>query len=201
MGRPRASLTFDDGPHPGTLDILETLARYSVRATFFQCGMYVRARPAITRQVLAAGHELGNHTDTHPWLWRGLPARNRREIERAQQAIEDAAGVSPRFFRPPYGSPGLGVSAAVRRLGMRSVLWTIIGKDWVLPADAIAARVLNRVHDGAILCLHDGRDINPEPDIRTTVEAVKQIVPAMIERGFVFETLAEAYGRTDAARH
>jgi peptidoglycan/xylan/chitin deacetylase (PgdA/CDA1 family) len=190
VGRPRASLTFDDGPHRQTLELLRVLEQYRVPATFFQVGAYVRAAPEIARAV-AEGHELGNHTDTHPWLWRTSPGRIEREVARAQAAILAATGRLPRLFRPTYGVPGLGLGRALRRHGLSSVGWTVIGNDWKLRAPAIAARVLKRLRPGAIICLHDGRDRNASPDIAETIEAVRILVPSALARGFEFVTLSE----------
>ncbi len=199
MGGPRASLTFDDGPHPQTAELLEFLDRQGVRATFFQCGMYVQERPALARLV-AEHHEIGNHTQTHPWLWRHGPERIRKEIQWAQDAILDATGIRTEWFRPPYGIGGWGLAPALKEFGLNKVLWTVIGKDWMLPGQQIAQRVLGRLDDEAVICLHDGRDVNPRPDIRATIEAVKIIVPEMKARGYVFETLSERLCRQKTSR-
>lgn len=190
MGRPRASLTFDDGPHPQTLELLRVLDEHRIRATFFQVGMFVRARPEIARAV-AAAHEVANHTDTHPWLWRTWPWRIEEEVARAQESIAAATGCVPRWFRPTYGVPGIGLRRALRRHGLTSVGWTVIGNDWKLRAPEIAARVLKRLRPGANICLHDGRDRHPRPDIAETIEAVRILIPAVLARGYEFVTLSE----------
>ncbi len=187
MSRIRAALTFDDGPHPQTLDLLQVLEQYRIPATFFQCGMYVRRYPEIARQV-ARTHEIGNHTDTHPWLWRTFPAKIREEITRTQHSIEDATGIRPRVFRPPYGVSGIGLSSALRQHNLSKVMWTVIGQDWKLPAPKITDRVLTRMKPEGIICLHDGRDVNPDPDISQTIEAVRRIIPALLEQGYEFVT-------------
>lgn len=190
MGRLRASLTFDDGPHPQTLELLDVLAGHHVPATFFQLGMYVRRAPEIARAV-AADHEIGNHTDTHPWLWRSFPSTIRNEVTRAQESIVAATGVAPKLFRPTYGVPGIGLSRALRKHGLHSVRWSVIGNDWKLQAPEIAERVLKKIGPDANICLHDGRDRNPNPDIGETIEAVRILIPAMLERGYEFVTLSE----------
>lgn len=187
MGRIRAALTFDDGPHPQTLELLRVLEEYRIPATFFQCGMYVRRYPEIAREV-ATAHEIGNHTDTHPWLWRTLPSKIRTEISHTQQAIQEATGILPHVFRPPYGIPGIGLTRALKQHNLTNVMWTVIGNDWKLSAAEITDRVISRMKPGGIICLHDGRDVNPSPDIRETIEAVKQIVPALLEKNYEFVT-------------
>lgn len=190
MGRTRASITFDDGPHPQTLELLDVLAAHQVPATFFQCGSYVRQHPDIARAV-AARHEIGNHTDTHPRLWLSSPNRIREEVTRAQESIVEATGVVPQLFRSTYGIPGIGMGRALKQHGLTNVLWTVIGNDWKYPAARIAERVISKIKPNGIICLHDGRDVNPHPDIRETIEAVKIIVPALLERGYEFVTASE----------
>ncbi|MEI9811559.1 MAG: polysaccharide deacetylase family protein [Acidobacteriota bacterium] len=97
------ALTFDDGPSEGTLPLLETLSRLSVSATFFQCGANVRRLPHIARQVAASGHELGNHSDTHPWMVLRTPGFIDREFSAAQNTIVNETGVTPKLLRAPYG--------------------------------------------------------------------------------------------------
>ena len=77
------------------------------------------------------------------------------------------------------------------RLKLRGVMWTVIGRDWKLTAPAIASRVLSGVTDGAIVCLHDGRGTLKDPDARSTVEAVRRIVPSLLEKGYHFETVSK----------
>jgi peptidoglycan-N-acetylglucosamine deacetylase len=192
------ALTFDDGPGPQTLELLAYLASQEIPATFFQCGMFVERYPEITRKLHAAGHEIANHTWSHKRLSPGpghrfrLPAPSMmfRELARTQRVIQDACGVAPRLFRPPYGKRWIGLDAVLGRLGLRNVLWTVIGHDWEWPAQQIAAYVLDRCVPGAIICLHDGRDLQSPCDISETLAALRLIVPVLREQGFQFETVS-----------
>ncbi|MBZ5725084.1 MAG: polysaccharide deacetylase family protein [Acidobacteriia bacterium] len=188
--RRAVALTFDDGPSEGTPEILEILARYRVPATFFQCGANVERLPAVARAVSQAGHAIGNHSHTHPLFC----FRSRRFIEddlrRAQEAIETHTGVRPAWFRAPFGARWFGMGPAQRRLNLTGVMWTVIGYDWSLQADDVVARVAGRVSNGAILCLHDGRELRARPDIGATVQAVRRLVPLLLERGYEFRTLS-----------
>src|SRR5690349_15665123 len=104
------ALTYDDGPNdPHTQRLLDVLAAHGAKATFFLIGKYVRQRPEIARAVAAAGHEIGNHTYTHPNLIFVSKARLRQELEDCRKAIEDALGTSPAIFRPPFGGRRPGV--------------------------------------------------------------------------------------------
>jgi len=184
------ALTFDDGPSEGTPRILEALARHGVRATFFQCGANVERLPEIARAVRAAGHEIGNHSHTHPLFCFRSPTFIEMELARAQQAIERHTGARPVWFRAPFGVRWFGIGPAQRRLGLREVMWTAIGYDWKRKADAIIERMTASACGGAILCLHDGRELRVRPEIGETVEAVRLLIPRLLEQGYQFETLS-----------
>lgn len=190
-GRRAIALTFDDGPSESTPALLELLAQHRVRGTFFQCGVHVRRLPLVARAVAEAGHEIGNHSDTHRGFY-FLPAGEiRAELERAQQAIGTAAGATPVLFRAPFGARWFGLREAQRSLGLLGVMWTAIGRDWKLPAAEVAARLAKAASNGAIFCLHDGRGIAPAPDVRATLEAVRRLIPMLRDQGYQFETVSE----------
>jgi peptidoglycan/xylan/chitin deacetylase (PgdA/CDA1 family) len=189
--RPALALTFDDGPSETTPILLKALEHYRVPATFFMCGENVRRCPDVAREVAARGHELGNHTDSHPRLYFKSPQFIYRQMARAQETIQEVTGAKPRWFRAPYGVRWFGVAQAQQLLGLRGVMWTVIGRDWRWPAAQVSERVLNSAANGAIVCLHDGRGVRPKPDIGATIEAVECIVPRLQERGFQFLTLTQ----------
>jgi len=184
------ALTFDDGPSESTPAVLELLAKHQTPATFFQIGVNVERLPDIARDVRAAGHEIGNHSHTHPLFCFHSPGFIYREFARAQQAIADVTGFSPVLLRAPFGARWFGFRQAQRRLGLRGVMWTAIGYDWKLKADTIVGRMLPRVSSGAILCLHDGREVQAHPDIRETVAAVGRLIPRLRDRGYKFDTVS-----------
>lgn len=190
-GRRTIALTFDDGPGSGTEALLELLDRFGVRATFFQIGANALARPEVARQVRMAGHEIGNHSQTHPNFALRRPSFIAREFEMAQETIEAVTGVRPRLLRAPYGVRWFGFREMQRRLEATGVMWSIIGRDWRLPAEGIAARVLKRAGDGDIVCLHDGRGTLKDSDVKPTIDAVRRILPELLDRGYKFETVTE----------
>jgi len=189
--RRAVALTFDDGPSEGTPQILEILARYQARATFFQCGANVERLPEVARAAAAAGHEIGNHSYSHPLFC----FRSRRfieeELRRAQETIAERTGARPRWFRAPFGARWFGMEQAQRRLNLTGVMWTTIGYDWSLRAEAVLERMAARASNGAILCLHDGRELRARPDIGVTVEAVRGLVPLLLDRGYSLETVSQ----------
>ena len=188
--RPAIALTFDDGPCESTPQLLELLDRFSAPATFFQCGVNVRRLPSIAREVAAAGHEIGNHTDSHPYLSLKSDAFILRELSLAQQSIADVTGAAPKFFRAPYGVRWFGLRQAQTKLNLMGVMWTTIGVDWKLSADRVVALLFQGAQNGAIFCLHDGRIVEQNPDIRVTLQAVRELLPRLIDRGFHFETIS-----------
>jgi peptidoglycan/xylan/chitin deacetylase (PgdA/CDA1 family) len=190
-GRKAIALTFDDGPTPGTAKILSILAEYGVPATFFQCGKNVLRAPEISHWIRASGHEIGNHSHTHPNCALRRPSFIEGEFRQAQEAIADATGTTPMLMRAPYGVRWFGYEEMQERLGLTGVMWSVLGRDWKLPARAIADRVLSLAQDGAIVCLHDGRGMLKDPDISSTIEAVRRIVPELLEKGYRFETVSQ----------
>ncbi len=190
-GRGAIALTFDDGPSRSTPHILRILAEYGVPATFFQCGANVLRAPELSRAVREAGHEIGNHTHTHPNFAFARPSFIENEFRRAQDIIFDAASTVPRLMRAPYGVRWFGFRETQLRLGLLGVMWSVIGRDWKLSAPAVAQRVLTHAADGSIVCLHDGRGTLAKPDISATVEAVRRIVPALLAKGYHFVTVPQ----------
>src|SRR5215468_708744 len=124
------ALTFDDGPSESTPAILDILAHHNAAATFFQCGANVERLPEIARTVAAAGHEIGNHSHTHPYLFFRSPRAIAGDLRRAQETIEANAGTRPVWFRAPFGVRWPGLRAAQRQLQLTGVMWTAIGYDW-----------------------------------------------------------------------
>lgn len=200
---PAYALTFDDGPSESTPRLLDLLDAYEVKATFFLVGANVRRLPAIAREVFLRGHEVGNHGDRHPYYCFQSPRFVYRDIVEGQRAIEDVLGFSPWLFRPPFGLRWSGMREAQRACGLIGVQWSVMGRDWRLSASEIAERLAAGVEPGAILCLHDGRELAVKPDIRPTITAVRALLlhraaqdlrPVTVSRLFAPELFLEAEG-------
>ena len=189
--RPAIALTFDDGPSESTPELLELLARHGVRATFFQCGSSVRRLPEVSRAVAAAGHDVGNHGYSHTRLFLRTPAFVESEIVRAQETIAEVTGAAPRLFRAPFGGRWFGMRRVQQRLGLMGVMWTRIGNDWKWPPDRVVSHLLAGAENGAIFCLHDGRNAGPRADIKSTIETVRRLLVEIPERGFRLEPVSE----------
>jgi len=186
-----AALTYDDGPNDAaTSALLDLLAAHHVRATFFMLGKFVRQRPELVRRVHAAGHLIGNHTETHPWL-HYQPARViRQEMASCNHALEDALGAPVRYFRPPHGARRPAVLRIASELGLTTVQWNIMAKDWLpLGSGGILANIdrgLARVRSrgkGANILLHDGGDRALGADRSATVAATKTLLERWAQDG------------------
>jgi peptidoglycan/xylan/chitin deacetylase (PgdA/CDA1 family) len=173
------ALTYDDGPNDIVTErLLEVLARHNVRASFFFIGNYVRQRPQIVRAVSCAGHLIGNHTMTHPWLAWQSATRIREELAGCSALLEDTLGVPIRYFRAPHGARRPAVLSIARSLGLTPIQWNIIAGDWhPVGAEEIASRVArgvtrNQKHNRASnIVLHDGGQSGLGQPRLPTVEA------------------------------
>jgi len=188
--RKAIALTFDDGPSEGTPELLDYLAKEGVAATFFQCGMHVKRLPHVAGQVAAAGHEIGNHSYSHPRLPFKSPEFIDVEFSEAQRVIQGETGVTPTLLRAPYGFRWMGLRQVQEKLLLLGVMWTVIGYDWRWPREKISEYVLERSTAGGIICLHDGRGASLQPEIGNTIAAVKEIVPRLKDQGYRFETVS-----------
>jgi peptidoglycan/xylan/chitin deacetylase (PgdA/CDA1 family) len=189
--RKAIALTFDDGPSPTTPDLCDLLETNGARATFFQIGRHVERLPDVCRRVLEGGHEIGNHTYSHSPLYLRHRHFIEDEVYLGQNAIYGAVNVVPAWFRPPYGCRWFGLAGALAHQKMTNLMWTAIAKDWSLDAGAIHTRMKRSAAPGAILCLHDGREMEPKPDIRNTMEAVRRLVPELREQGYELITVSD----------
>lgn len=197
------ALTFDDGPDPTwTPEILQVLAKYDVKATFFVMGSQVARHPALVRQMSDEGHELGVHTFTHPDL-ANLPGwRRRLEYAQTQLAMASAAGVETSLIRFPYSSFANAIDdrdwplvTEAGQLGYLTVLNDTDSLDWERPgADKAIANAIPPGYSGAITLWHDAGG-----DRSQTVAALDRFIPLMKERGYRFTTVSEGMNLALAA--
>lgn len=186
------ALTYDDGPNdPHTLRLLELLAKHNARATFFLIGRYVRQRPDIARAIQAAGHEIGNHTFTHPNLIFLSARKLRQELDDCNKALEDALGAKPRLFRPPFGGRRPNVLRTARALGMTPIMWSVTGFDWSAKSPQYVIGKVTRQVDsrkgkqGEIILLHDGGHLAFGADRSHTVAATQRFLEMYAGKEFV----------------
>ena len=180
-GTTQIALTYDDGPNdPHTLRLLEVLAKHNVHATFFMIGRYVRQRPEIVREVVKAGHVIGNHTFTHPLLTLQSAAQIRQELSNCRSALQDAIGDHSNLFRPPFGGRRPATLRIARELGLEPVMWNVTGYDWNAPPSAmIEQKVAKQIRGGDVVLLHDGGHKQMGADRSQTVLATDSLIAKM----------------------
>lgn len=176
-------LTYDDGPHPVyTPQLLDLLAAYDARATFFVLGQYVPRHPAIATRIVREGHAIGNHSWSHPYLTQVSDEVLARELRDTQSVVQRTTGVTPRCLRPPYGDHDAAVEARAASLGLTITMWSFHAWDWDQPGtDAIVNDVLRQVRPGSVILLHDGPANRAQ-----TVEATARILAELTDRGYRF---------------
>jgi peptidoglycan/xylan/chitin deacetylase (PgdA/CDA1 family) len=184
-GAPGVVLTFDDGPHAeGTPAILEVLRERRATATFFLVGEQVERLPALTAEIVAAGHEIALHGFRHVLLLRRSVRALADDLERAVAAIEDAADRTPALYRPPYGVFSLGALHYVRPR-WEPLLWSQWGRDWRARATAedVAAHATQGLKPGDVVLLHDADHYSSPGSWRITAAALPFILDAVDEIG------------------
>ena len=186
VDQPYIAMTFDDGPSSeNTPRLLQMLKQRNIKATFFLIGQNVADNPDIVRRILADGHEVGNHSWTHPQLSKLSDDKVTAEVTKTQDAIKDASGFTPTLLRPPYGA----ITTRQRdwiesRFGLNIILWSVDPFDWKRPgASVITQRILTQVHPGAIILSHDIH--------KQTVDAMPATLDGLVAKGYKFVTVSQ----------
>ncbi len=183
---PFIAMTYDDGPHPSnTPRLLDMLAARGIKATFFTVGRNVAAYPNIMRRMVAEGHEIANHTWTHPYLSKLGDSSVRSELQRSHDALVNITGQAPRMYRPPYGA----ITARQKQwiyseFGYPSILWSVDPQDWkTRNAASTRSRILAETRPGSIILVHD---IHP-----SSIDAMPGTLDGLLARGFRFVTVSQ----------
>ena len=185
------ALTFDDGPGPYTAHLLDVLDQYGAKATFFLIGSKVSSQANVVRSIHARGHQLGNHSWSHPELPKLPVDQIAGEIDRTNDAIKQATGVTPAILRPPYGAVNGVVLEQLRLRGMSSILWSVDTRDWVdRNSDIVCSRAVAGAHPGAVILMHDIH--------QTSVGATPCILNALKQQGYLFVTVQGLLGNMAA---
>ena len=175
-------LTIDDGPSHETEAVLDLLDRHDAKATFFLVADRAASHPELAREILRRGHDIGNHSRSHPqaWFWALGPRQMGAEIDQAQSTLRDITGQSPRWFRAVVGMANPFVSAPLKRNGLARVAWSARGFDGVRgEPEQVVERITRQLHPGAIVLLHEGA---PHGNNLAIIEGVLE---TMRERGYV----------------
>ena len=192
-GARQLGLTYDDGPNdPHTLRLLEVLARHNVKATFFVIGRYLKQRPDIARELVRAGHIVGNHTFSHPNLIFASARQTAMQLRDCEQALTDAVGEHSRLFRPPFGGRRPATLKIARALGLEPVMWNVTGWDWKgKPTEYVEQKVRRQIRGGDVVLLHDGSHAAFGADRSQTVVATERLITRYKSEGYEFVTIPE----------
>jgi peptidoglycan/xylan/chitin deacetylase (PgdA/CDA1 family) len=188
------AMTFDDGPHPqNTPKLLDLLKERNIKATFFLVGANVKAYPDIVRRIIAEGHEVANHTWTHPSLTSLSDEKIRSEMQRTQDAIVAASGYHPRLMRAPFGATNKRIEQWIfNEFGFPSILWSVDPNDWKRPGVAVVTRrLVEGAHKGAILLAHDIH--------APTITAMPSTLDQLLAKGYQFVTVSQLLNIEKAA--
>jgi peptidoglycan/xylan/chitin deacetylase (PgdA/CDA1 family) len=183
---PYIAMTFDDGPSPETTPrLLDILKQRNIKATFFMIGQNAERNPTIVKRILAEGHEIGNHSWTHPQLSKLSDDRVTEEINKTQNAIKDASGYTPVLMRPPYGAITARQKEWIeKQFDLSVIIWSVDPFDWKRPgASVIEQRILAGARPGAIVLSHDIH--------KQTVDAMPATLDALAAKGFKFVTVSQ----------
>lgn len=185
QSRLKIAFTFDDGPHvQNTVELLNVAAEYGARWTFFVVGNRISRHGAIVQRQSAEGHEIGNHSWSHPDFLSLDPGMARTEVEKTEIALAEL-GIRPRLFRPPYGRISDDQRGWItRELGYKIVLWTIDSLDWQnQPPSGVVKRLLSRNRPGEVVLFHDIHGV--------AIRGIRRIVESLLAGGFEFVTVSE----------
>lgn len=188
-----AALTFDDGPDQRyTPQILDVLRKHHVKATFFLMGSRVVKHPNVARRIVNEGHAIGNHTYWHPQLTKSGIHVLKWEIRNTNKQIFQATGKTTQWFRAPYGALNERQVLMLGTMGYKGIGWSIDTEDWRSPgAKVITARVMNKVHPGAIILMHCAGHWTQ--NLSGTVEALNTMIPLLKKHGYRFVTIPEMW--------
>lgn len=183
---PYIALTFDDGPSAAnTPRLLDMLAKRNIKATFFVVGECARDHPDLLKRELAEGHEIANHSWSHPNLGKMSDDAVRSQLQKTHDAILQATGVAPKYLRPPYGSfTERQRKWAYEQFGYKCIFWEVDPLDWKRPGSAVVAqRILSSTKPGYIILAHDIH--------KQTVDAMPEVLDGLLAKGFKFVTVSE----------
>jgi|LSQX01.1.fsa_nt_gb peptidoglycan/xylan/chitin deacetylase (PgdA/CDA1 family) len=193
------ALTFDDGPNPNyTPKLLDILREHQVPATFFIMGKQAQRYPDIVKHINEEGHTLGLHSYRHSHAWLMSPITTIRDMNQTYNILKDILGKAPNWYRPPWGTFNILSMFAARRLNLNVAYWSIEAQDWAkdTTVEHIYNTVINKIHPGAIIVLHDNQGAPGAPE--RTLKALPTIINTLKGQGFRFVSLDEMKGEHHA---
>ncbi|GAA0387284.1 deacetylase [Acrocarpospora corrugata] len=180
------ALTFDDGPSTNTTKLLATLKKYKAKATFFVMGSQVKKHPLLTRNIVKGGHEIGNHTWSHPWLTDLSSAEIYKEINETQKLVKKTTGKTPTLFRAPGGLTDDEVIAVAAKLKLVRIPGTVSTKDYVKDyrhVDFLTTAALEAAGRNEVVLMHE--------TVKETVDSMPKVLAALQKQGYFFVTVTK----------
>ena len=184
--RPVIALTFDDGPSQYTAEIVQLLEEYDCRATFFMLGNRMDAYSDAVQAVVQSNNEIGTHTFAHENLAEAAGSRVYNTLKNGVQKIVEDTGRTVRYLRPPYGAVGGDTYIHSKKLELVIIIWSLDSLDWQAETpEMIADKILSDVQSGDIILCHDTKEV--------TLQAMKTVLPELVERGYQLVTVSELF--------
>lgn len=184
-------LTFDDGPNKKyTKIILDLLKKYNVKATFFTVASFAKRNPKLIKEMIKDGHTIGYHSYSHknPWF------KSYKEVKNefvSSNKIYKELGINIRFFRPSWGRFSMHSLFLSKKYNYKIVLWDVMAEDWKESPEMIKSKLLKRIKDEYIICLHDNRGTNNAPS--NTIKALEEVIPILLNKGYNFKKVDDLY--------
>ena len=196
------ALTYDDGPNPPYTDqLLDVLAKHNVKATFFMIGNRIEEHPETVHRVIAEGHQIGNHSYSHPLLGFLPPRYVQRQIERTDDLLRQSGIIGEIVFRAPILTRFLPVAYVLAKLDRAHISCNVWSWDWTTQnpdkiTETVLKKILSSTGAGSIIVLHDGKAENENANRSGTIEATDRIITALKQDGYQFVRLSDVNSRS-----
>ncbi|MCL1793526.1 MAG: polysaccharide deacetylase family protein [Oscillospiraceae bacterium] len=186
-------ISFDDGPGPHTERLLEIFADNKAKATFFVVGYKIPSYKETIKRMVEHGHQVAGHSWNHPYFTKSSNEKIRWELQSTNDAIYEVTGITPKFYRVPYGAYNDNIKNISKEMGLSLIQWNIDVLDWKLRnANAVYNNIMSMAKDGGVICVHDVHS--------TTVDAMERAVPDLIASGYTLLTVSEMFGDMEPGR-
>ncbi len=183
-------LTFDDGPSEYTEELLDLLKKFNIKATFFCVANFAKKYSKTIERMKKEGHTIALHSLKHKnSMLQGI-FETKADLNKSL-LIMNELGVEIHYYRPPWGDANLYLQRKLKNYHIKMILWDTMAEDWLAntTSDTISDKLLKRVKNGNIICLHDGRGKKEAP--KRTIEALEKVLPIFLEKGYEFKTIDE----------
>lgn len=183
-------LTFDDGPSEYTEKLLDLLKQYNIKATFFCVANFAKERKTTIERMKQEGHTIAIHSLKHKNAMLQGIFETKKDLEKSLEIMNNL-GIEIKYYRPPWGDSNLYLLHKLKSKNLKCILWNVMAEDWEASTteDIILDKLIKRVSNGDIICLHDGRGKNKAP--LKTIHALEKAIPIFLEKGYEFKTIDE----------